>query len=789
MTYDYDAVGRLISAVDPLGNASGGVATEHRTEYVYDKEDRIRFLKQPAPTAGGAQLVTETRYDEVGNPVVRIDPNGQVTLSAYDERDGLFQVKESPDTWTDPAAPPANLLTTEYGYDAAGNMIRVTRAKGDAANERAIDYAYDGRGLVRTERQYPSWPSTTGALVTSTTYDPTGNRSTLVDPLGQTTSYGYDALGRLVSVDYSSANTPDVNFEFDANDNRASMTDGTGTTTYAFDEANRLTSVTTPGPTTVAYRYDLDGNRTKLIYPDGTAVVYAFDKVSRLDTLTDWASRSVAYTYFPDGALKTATNPNGTVTTYAYDNARRATSIDHALGSTTFASQDYTLDRLGNVTALDEGANTWTYTYDRLYRLTSVTGPDGNRTYAYDPVGNRVSMGNGGTTAYSYDRADRISAAGGTAFTLDANGNTIAKATSTFTYDQANRLTSATVAGTTETYTYDGDGVRASRQVAGQPAVRYVTDPTASLPVTIEDGAQKYVWGLGLAYAVSGSTLEVFHADRLGSVRMVTDGSGAITATYRTDEFGNSTATTGSSDQPFGYTGEPVDPTGLSYLRARYYDPAIGRFLTRDTWSGSGGAPASLNRYVYVWNNPLSATDPSGHWLNIAIGAALGGIAGAVGSVVGDVVSGQPPDLGRAVGAGLGGVATGAVCGATLGVACLATGAVTSVIQYQMTPGATNPIDDPVPYVLNAVAGSVLGRWTGGAVLKKPAVTFSERVVPNTFRRFSMNNPGWPGALLFSLWKSLGASAGQSVSGSLLNPPSAAASSVIKQPSGYRLWR
>jgi YD repeat-containing protein len=162
----------------------------------------------------------------------------------------------------------------------------------------------------------------------------------------QTTTYGYDPRNRLTSIDYSAAGTPDVAYAYDANGNRTSMADGTGTTTYTSDELGRLVSVTTPGPTTVGYRYDLDGHRTSLIYPGGTAVTYTFDAAGRLESLTDWASRSVAYTYFPDGALETATNPNGTVATYAYDNDRRTTGITHAAGSTTISDLAYSLDPL-----------------------------------------------------------------------------------------------------------------------------------------------------------------------------------------------------------------------------------------------------------------------------------------------------------------------------------------------------------------------------------------------------------------------------------------------------------
>ena len=308
-------------------------------------------------------------------------------------------------------------------------------------------------------------------------------------------------------------------------------------------------------------------------------------------------------------------------------------------------------------------------------------------------------------------------------------------------------MTTATVGASTETSTYDGDGVRFSRQVDAGPVTRYVTDLASSLPVTIDDGSRKYVWGIGLAYAVSGSAIEVYHTDRLGSVRAITDAAGTVTATYRTDEFGIETASTGTSTQPYGFTGEPEDASGLSYLRARYYDPVLGRFTSRDTWAGSGASPRSLNQYAYMANNPLSATDPSGHWLNIVVGAAIGGIAGFLGSVGTDIISGQPPDLGRAAVAAGGGAITGGVCGATLGIACLAAGAVTSVVQYQTTPGATNPVDDPVPYVFNAAVGATLGRYTGGQIFKTPAVRIQRNPRPQCHRALRVQQPRLGGSV------------------------------------------
>jgi RHS repeat-associated protein len=277
------------------------------------------------------------------------------------------------------------------------------------------------------------------------------------------------------------------------------------------------------------------------------------------------------------------------------------------------------------------GTEAFSYGYDRLYRLTTVSGPDGSRTYGYDPVGNRASrVLSGTTTLYNYDRADRITSAGSTTITMNAVGATTARGTDTFSYDQANRLKTATVAGATETSAYDGDGVRFSQQVGGGPVIRSVTDPSAGLPVTIDDGTSKYVWGLGLAYAVSGSNIEVQHADRLGSIRAVTNGTGAVIAAFRTDEFGISTHSTGAGGSPFRYTGEPLDVSGLTYLRARSYDPSIGRFMTRDPFAGLRCTPNTLNRFSYVQNNPTTWRDPSGLKAKALSGGQSAGFCGAV---------------------------------------------------------------------------------------------------------------------------------------------------------------
>jgi YD repeat-containing protein len=137
--------------------------------------------------------------------------------------------------WTDPAVTPSPLTKTTYSYDHTGNLSRVLRATGDATYERAVDYTYDGLNRLRQETQYPSWPTTTPTLVSTATYDLASNRATAVDPLGQTTTFAYDARNRLTGLDYSDPATADVTYAYDANNNRTSLADGTGTTTYTYD--------------------------------------------------------------------------------------------------------------------------------------------------------------------------------------------------------------------------------------------------------------------------------------------------------------------------------------------------------------------------------------------------------------------------------------------------------------------------------------------------------------------------------------------------------------------------
>jgi RHS repeat-associated protein len=212
---------------------------------------------------------------------------------------------------------------------------------------------------------------------------------------------------------------------------------------------------------------------------------------------------------------------------------------------------------------------------------------------------------NGTTTLdYTYDDADQMTDVEGTSYDYDDNGNRTDGGSDTYDWDHENRLAASSIDSVSASYEYNGAGLRTSRTL-GATTVGFVWDQNASLPVVLRDTAgNHYVYGLDLLTRINGTDEEWYLTDGLGSTTALADAAGDLTGTYTYDVFGAVRSHTGD-DTEWSYTGEQYDPTGLEYLRARYYEPETGRFISRDPIP-------FLQRYAYVANNPASMVDPTG---------------------------------------------------------------------------------------------------------------------------------------------------------------------------------
>ena len=414
----------------------------------------------------------------------------------------------------------------------------------------------------------------------------------------------------------------------------------------------------------LGYTYDAAGNVTSMTLsnPNGVSVAYTYDSLNRLATVVDnrlpVGRNTTTYSYDAAGNLVTATYPNGVQSTLTYDDLNRVTAMD--AGS---ASYNYTLGPAGNrQSAVESSGRTLNWNYDGINRLTKETisldphSNNGAASYGLDAVGNRQTQTSSipgiPTGSFTFDANDRLSTD-----VYDANGNTLASGGKTFAYDFRNRLKSMN--NGTVSIVYDGDGNRVAK-TAGGVTTQYLVDdqnPTG-YPQVVEEsvnGAVQRTYTYGLQrisqnQLIGGAWVPSFFIyDGAGTVRMLTDATGTVTDTYDYDAWGNAVNTTGSTPNVYLYRGEQYDPDlGLYYLRARYYSPLTGRFLTRDPDAGQIKAPATLHKYLYAAADPVNRIDPTGR-NTIALPMPKGGdmleyyLLGmvAVASVVGIAESGE----------------------------------------------------------------------------------------------------------------------------------------------------
>jgi len=655
-SYAYDSIGRATSITEPLlGGSTAAVGMEYQdsinsfgienekanyTDFFYDGLGRITQVNYHYGDLSSPIIANESfTYDWQGNVRSHRATSGYTTTYAYDYLGRLTKVTNPDGTSQRTYYDDFNLIRTiydenshrtdklfdanqrligvrayytasayyltSYYYDRVGNL-----AKSVDGNGQVTTYAYDDLNrLVSTT--YPD------GLSETRTYNNIGNIVSKTDPNSKTTTYSYDNSNRLTAINYQQDGTT-ATFGYDKNDNRISLSYLGNSATFSYDSKNRLISETWTiagrGSYLVTRSYDSVGNPTAITYPDGTFVTYSYDPLNRISTVKDGPTTLASLSYNADSTINSILYGNGVQTKFTRDTRSRPTRISTTNGATSLMDLNYVYDSAGNVL----GINTESYSYDALDRLTSATGPWGTLKYGYDPVGNRLwsSLGASNTT-YTYGNYDRLSSYGATTYTYDNNGNLKTQAssgvTTTYAYDMANRLTSIIQGGSTVgSYVYDADGRRIEKTESSTSTI-YLNQGTHVLYESqIGSLSNDYVYaGDELIAKVSGASIQYFHHDILGSTRLVTTGS---TTSFSTNyqPFGSQFGTTGT-DPTYKYTGKAQDTaTGLYYYSARYLDPTIGRFISRDPASPQLCDGQSLNPYSYARNNPERFNDPTG---------------------------------------------------------------------------------------------------------------------------------------------------------------------------------
>jgi RHS repeat-associated protein len=719
----YDGLGQVTAQSQPWYSNTGPSNTDPNF-YLY---------VQPTSTLTNA---TTTTYDGLGRPRVVTAPDTSATTMSY-SLDLTHQVRvaatidarnHKTDHGSDVFGRLARVVeysgnngsegaysayaTTTYAYNPLDLLTGVTDQNG---NQTTVTYDSLGRKIALTDPDMGAWQYQ---------YDPNGNLTQQTDARGWPLTFSYDVRDRLTRLDYAAGGLSSASYTYD----ETSQTNGKGqrtsmrlvargdganavATTWAYDargQASRSDTTRWIGGTyTVQYTYDSADRPSQVTYPafagpGGVAetVTYAYDPAGRPTSLCSTATdvpganhcyvSGAGYTALAQPAARSL--GNGASETWSYDAVMARLSTHQVSGSqSTLYNRSYGYDLVGNVTSITNnlsGGEQQTFAYDHRDRLTdwSINNVPAEHD-TYDALGNLTSKAG---VSYSYGPTNtgphQARTVGGQSYSYDQNGNLTSDGTRSYTLGPLNLPEVITWAGHEEDYVYAPDGQRLYRSHNGVSTI-YLDDGLVEVDYPNYTSRTYYRFnGQVIAQASKANggsrTLTWLHGDQLGSTSLLTASSGLQSGP--TQEFdpwgavrsGRLTATA------LNYTGQKLDGnvtdgsgTGLLYYGARYYNPAIGRFVSADSIvpgaaMGAGGAlgtvgaaqnsklsvdfhepgflsglngetaftqqhgfwfqlnsderskanvpwgpatPQALNRYSYVLNNPLRYIDPTGH--------------------------------------------------------------------------------------------------------------------------------------------------------------------------------
>ena len=557
--YSYDSVGRLTKV---SGKAQvGGVETQVQVQYGYEK-DRLAKI-----THNGFDYAFT--YDGFGNRKSVKIAGTEAVSHTYGDRNGQLLKSTYANGWE-----------VAYTYDSMDRVTQVKAVKGSSSYVIG-QYLYDRQGRVARfiDGQVPGKSCTYG-------YDLTDRLCEAVFDDGTAYTYTYDANDCLVKEHHTlPGGSRDVIRAYDKDSRETSVTCGSAKVEKAFDELGRLSTIKRNGgkhTTTYTYETASDGGQT-----------------GRVKTVKN-GSHSENYTYDIWGNVtKVTENSSQTGKAYAYD-AQGQLIREYDPDKKVWLGYKY--DAGGNLTKV------------RSYPAAEGGSPEGEGTvikkFAYGTAWKDQ------LTAMTMDGTTRN-------FTYDANGNLLSDGKYTYSWTKGSLLAKVTGDSLEATYTYDASGIRTSKTVNGVKT-EYLTAGGSILAEKKNEKWQQYLYdGSGQLMAIRYKGADYYYIrDGLMCITGLVDANGGAVVNYRYDSWGKLISITGSmagtlgKDNPYRFKGYYYDEeTGMYYLKSRYYQPEICRFISADERiSGIGGLMRGYNMYSYCFNNPINMIDPSGNW-------------------------------------------------------------------------------------------------------------------------------------------------------------------------------
>ena len=656
----------LLKTYDPVGNEIGVVENGVETKQTFNANNKV--IKVELPSAQNKDefvAIQSITYDESGNPIKISDANGNSEEMKYDANNNVIEEKGR------------NGAKTLFQYDALNNVVKVQNNEDryisysydemnnvtlKNINNKFAQYEYDTQGNLIAEENENGYK-------TSYAYDNFGRKIKQTNADQTVIKYKYDNMGNILSEG-------SLTFTYDERGNKVSATNKEGSVKTKYDAFNNKIKVEDSNGEVITYTYT-DSNKIATKQYAGIKVFYTYNENGVLESVKKNDEVIAQYEYNARNEVTQLKQAN-TITNKTYDDMGLVLTQKTTKGNTVVFNASYEYDNNDNIIkeVIDGKTNTYTYdTNDELVESTKyVDGKKVKTTYQYDIYGNQVSnSSNEGKKTYKYNDKGQISSIdtnkGIIKFSYDANGNVQKKINEDgridlYTYDEFNQLTQLQQGQYTYDYKYDAEKERISQKRTDTKDYHFdqwytyseqlpvVSDETikttfASLKEQVREKKSNgnvcsyiasdsydvtyfkqpetttYVVDRNVEFSTilkENDTVNVYGENLLQSndktiVNGYNDSVVAEVSKNKVEKLSYfDYGETKSKASGHGYNGEMLDQSGLLYLRARYYDPGIARFVQIDkNYDGDKQNVASQNKYVYTLNNPYKYVDSSGN--------------------------------------------------------------------------------------------------------------------------------------------------------------------------------